>query len=278
MAAFLKRFKKKRKLSSELHSRWGDVSITHPTQGSWNQWDQHSGFFASPTGGYPNMHGNDIAQNASQNFFQPQSPNPSMRQSRRISTHDHSVPCSPSFPTGYFDENIRRRDTHRRSVQSCGIDDLRRQSSHAIPIAMSIEDTSVSSCDEDEEKDFLGPVGSNPRIHKETDLSSSHDDSEAYDLPAKSPPLSVTACMRSVSDQSYATDPPVSGSGSTSRRTSYTTASSVSATPMLPPNPRPGFHMPQQQSFAHEVYLPLPRKVGPPTRHSMVPSYDDLYG
>lgn len=277
MAAFLKRFKKKRSLSSELHSRWGDVSITHPTQGSWNQWDQHSGFFPSTTGVYPEVYGDDRPQHASQSFFQPQSPNPSIRQSRRISTHDHSVPCSPSFPTGYFDENIRRRDTdHRRSIQTCGIDDLRRESSHAIPIAMSIEDTSVSSCDEDdEEKDFLGPVESNPRIHKETDLaSSSHDDSEAYDLPAKSPPLSVTARMRGLSDQSYSTDPLVSGSGSTSRRTSYTTASSVSATSMLPPNPRPGFHTSNQQPFPHNAYPPQPRKV----RHSMVPSYDDLYG
>ena len=42
MTAIIRKLRRKRKLSSELHSRWGDVSITYPTEGSWSQWDQPS--------------------------------------------------------------------------------------------------------------------------------------------------------------------------------------------------------------------------------------------
>lgn len=276
MATFMKKFKRKRRLSTELHSRWGDVQITYPIQGSWNQWDQPSGFGANASEmASPNIH--EGQRHVSAGSFREPSPSSPIRRSRSTGTERPPSSSSPSFPTGHFNQNIRHRDPEdRRPFQGLGIGDLRRDSHHASSIIQ--DDSSSSSCDEDDEyRDVLGPVGLSPRIYELGDTSHTRD-TEDYDIPAKSPPLSVTSRMRRCSVQSCATEPVASLSGSNSRRTSYTAASSISAPSMPPSTPRYGQQTPKPP-FTEKRYPPRPPAREPEsTNHEMVPSYDELYG
>ncbi|CAG7923769.1 unnamed protein product [Penicillium olsonii] len=280
MATFMKKFKRKRRLSTELHSRWGDVSITYPTEGSWNQWDQPSGLVANaPQRALPTAQHDQGQRHVSAGSVHGQSPGSSIRRSRSTGPECPPSSSSPSFPTGHFNQNIRHRDPEeRRPFQGLGIADLRRDSTHASSIIN--DDSSSSSCDEDDEyRDVLGPVGLSPRIYELGDTSHTRDNTEDYDIPAKSPPLSVTSRMRRCSVQSCATEPVASLSGTNSRRTSYTAASSISAPSMPPSTPRYAQHTPKPL-FTEKRYPPRPatREPEPATRQEMVPSYDELYG
>ncbi|KAJ5170384.1 uncharacterized protein N7500_003167 [Penicillium coprophilum] len=287
MAAFMKKFKRKRRVSTELHSRWGDVSITYPTQGSWNQWNQPSGF----------AHQSARASEEDQRYLpdgplrQPSS-GASSRRSRSIGTREHQVEDPPPFPTGYFNQNIRRRvgDTstppsHTPSGQGLGLGELS-GGPHRRPSSSIINDeyTTDESCDEEEEeeeeeRDTLGPrIQLSPREYGMGDVShTTRDNPEDFDIPAKSPPLSVTSRMRRCSVQSCATEPTASISGGTnSRRTSFTAASSISALSMPPSTPRASHTLkpPPEKS-----YPPRTKQREPETApQEMVPSYDELYG
>lgn len=286
MATFMKKFKRKRRLSTELHSRWGDVSITYPTQGSWNQCNQPSGFVANASGRASSTANDEGRRYTPSSSLRQPSPSSSFRRSRSTDPREHTATSSPSFPTGYFDSNIRRRvgDDRPPPVQGLGIGDLRRDPSRNASSSIINDDTSDSSCDEeDEERDVLGaPVGLSPRIYEMADTSHTpRDNTDDYDIPAKSPPLSVTSRMRRCSIQSCATEPTPSVSGGTSsRRTSYTAASSISAPSMPPSTPRYGFNTPKQPPFPEKRYPPRPktRESDSTPRQEMVPSYDELYG
>ncbi|KAJ5824154.1 hypothetical protein N7447_006494 [Penicillium robsamsonii] len=285
MATFMKKFKRKRRVSTELHSRWGDVSITYPTQGSWNQWNHPSGYT------------NKSARTSEENQqYLPAGPlrrsssGASSKRSRSIGTREHQVGDPPPFPTGYFDQNIRRRNgdshtppSHTPPGQGLGLGDLS-GGPHRRPPSSIINDecTTDESCDEEEEKeerDTLGPrIQLSPREYSMGDVSHTPRDlPEDFDIPAKSPPLSVTSRMRRCSLQSCATEPTTSISGGiNSRRTSYTAASSISAPSMPPSTPR----------VAYTPNSPPPEKRYPPRTNrepeaasqEMVPSYDELYG
>ncbi|KAJ5206924.1 hypothetical protein N7491_002446 [Penicillium cf. griseofulvum] len=288
MATFMKKFKRKRRVSTELHSRWGDVSITYPTQGSWNQWNQPSGFTNKPAS----------ASEENQQYIpagplrQPSS-GASNRRSESVGTREHQVGDPPPFPTGHFDQNIRRRvgDTHTLPAhtppgQGLGLGALsggpnRRPSSSIIN-----DDTTDESCDdeeeEEEERDTLGPrIQLSPREYGIGDVSQMpRDNPEDFDIPAKSPPLSVTSRMRRCSLQSCATEPTASISGGTnSRRTSFTAASSISAPSMPPSTPRIAYNPPKQPPFPEKRYPSRTRQREPESApQEMVPSYDELYG
>jgi hypothetical protein len=91
----------------------------------------------------------------------------------------------------------------------------------------------------------------------------------------------VTSRMRRCSIQSCATEPTPSVSGGTSsRRTSYTAASSISAPSMPPSTPHYGFNTPKPPPLPENSFLPRPAPRDSETtgRHEMVPSYDELYG
>jgi hypothetical protein len=220
----------------------------------------------------------------------------SSRRSQNTGTPKHH-PESPPFPTGYFDQNIRRRvgERHTPPVQGLGAEGLgigdlwhersRRASNSIINDESATDD---SSCDEeeeeeDEERDTLGPrVRLSPRDYGMGEMShATRDNNEDFDIPAKSPPLSVTSRMRRCSIQSCATEPTASISGgSSSRRTSFTAASSISVPSMPPPTPRYGYHTPKQPPFPEKRYPPRVKEQEPEsgTRQEMVPSYDELYG
>ncbi|KGO75666.1 hypothetical protein PITC_030180 [Penicillium italicum] len=288
MATFMKKFKRKRRVSTELHSRWGDVSITYPTQGSWNQWDQTSDFAT-------NAPRANIQSEENQHCLPGGSPSASSRRSRSTGTREHQVEDAHTFPTGYFDQNIRHRvedrDTHTSPshtppVQGLGLGDLRHGPSRRPSSSINDECTTDDSCDEEEEeeeRDTLGPrIELSPREFGMGDmLHTTRDDPEDFDIPAKSPPLSVTSRMRRCSLQSCATEPTASTSGCTnSRRTSVTAASSISAPSLPPSTPRVAYNTPKQPPFSEKRYPPRTKLREPESapRLEMVPSYDELYG
>ncbi|KAJ5333598.1 uncharacterized protein N7506_007381 [Penicillium brevicompactum] len=285
MAALMKKFKKKSGLSTDLHARWGDVAISHPTHGSWNQWDQPSGFVANTPGEPSSQYGPDPRYSSVGSFHEP-SPTSSIRRSRNRSPPERPVEASPSFPTGHFDHNIRHHDKNARpSLHGLGISDLLREPSHNASSSVFDDDSSSSCCDEDEEdRDGLGPAECSPRIYELADTSQPRYHTDDYDIPAKSPPLSVTSRMRPDSIHSYATAPVASRPGGVihSPRTSYTAGSSVSA-PFIPSGTLryslPGHPKSKSTVFPDRRHSRLrPQTPESTVRQEMVPSYDELYG
>lgn len=296
MAGFIKKFKRKRRLSSELHSRWGDPSISYPTQGSWNQRNQPSGHVANASTGLPQSpRPNEIRRYSPTGL--PQIPHPddtrqyiSLESVQSRESNGSAPPYAPSdpshddsvIPKGYFDEKIRHREKSLKPPsQGLGIAGTRhdrdRYSGHDVAVA-------DESCDEDdEERDTLGDSGGAVayRNHATGDASRLplRDDYDSYpDRASKSPPLSVTSRMRRISTQSSMTEHSSIIGPASSRRTSYTAASSISAPSLPPDTPRYAVHAHVEKRAA-----PRPRyrvEPGPPTgtRQEMVPSYDDLYG
>ncbi|CAG8909415.1 unnamed protein product [Penicillium egyptiacum] len=293
MATFMKKFKRKRRVSTELHSRWGDVSITYPTQGSWNQWDQSSGFVANAPARENTQSEENQKYLPAGSLRQPSS-SASSRRSRSTGPREYQVGDPPSFPTGYFVQNIRRRvgdrDTHTPPAhtppsQGLGLGDLRGGPNRGRSSSIIDDCTTDESCDEEneeEERDIMGPrIKLSPREYGGDMSHTARDDPEDFDIPAKSPPLSVTSRMRRCSLQSCATEPTASISGGTnSRRTSCTAASSTSAPSMPPSTPRVAYNTPKQPPFPEKRYPSRTKhrelESAPP--QEMVPSYDELYG
>ncbi|KAJ5632437.1 hypothetical protein N7490_008776 [Penicillium lividum] len=288
MASFMKKFKKKRRLSTELHDRWGDPAISYPNEGSWNQWNQTSGFVANASIETPHH----LKPDDSRRYGPPSVP----PQNGWNDFHPHlqNIPPEPihdrtNFPRGYFDATIRRRPEkiQRPPVQGLGIGDTRHELRDEPQGRDSMDDLVDESCDEedeeDEERDTLGdPRGLNYRGYPTGDIpiarNVSREDCGYNDIAAKSPALSITSRMRRTSIQSATTQ--ASSVAGSSRRTSYTATSSVSAPSLPPDTPR----IPSHAMHLHEkrpVPRPKTREPEPtpkPTQHEMVPSYDELYG
>ena len=290
MAGLMKKFKRKYRLSTEMHDRWGDTAISYPNEGSWNQWNQPSGFVA----------------NASANIEPPRHAEPDQpRHHAPIASvppqegwkefnyqHVHTPELqhdTSNIPKGYFDENIRRRpdrgSVSKPQMRGLGIESTRHEVQPNRDLDMHMDDDcSSDSCDEDEERDTLGDArGLIHRGYTTGDIPryTAKDDYTYGDRPAPSPSLSVTSRMRRASTQSSATQAS-SIAGTSSRRTSYTAASSVS-TPSLPPNTPRHVHPPTHS--AHSTHpekrhapRPRPREPEQTARQQMVPSYDELYG
>lgn len=292
MARFMKKFKKKRRLSTEFHDRFGDPDISYPNEGSWNQWSQTSGFVANASisieaphrlqpddsryYGRPSV---QALQNQGWNNFNPQH--------IHTNTPPESIHDGSNFPKGYFDANIRRRPekTLRPQFQGLGIDsprhDIRDNISDRDDDNDSICDQEEESCDEDdEERDTLGDPGDlMSRGYTTGDIPRvGRDECGSYDRAAKSPALSITSRMRRVSIQSSTTQ--ASSVAGSSRRTSFTAASSVSV-PSLPDTPRFASHAMRSAHAEKRPPVPRPKTRDPeptPNQHEMVPSYDELYG
>lgn len=280
MASLMKKFKRKRRLSSELHSRWGDPSISYPTQGSWNQLNQPPCLFVnSPTG-------------------LPQSPRPAEPRQHILLDHSQSHDSDSPYPQytpndtnrvdsvipkGYFNENIRHREKgHKSPALGLGIAGTRHDRDEPNGHDIAVDDD--ESCDEDDEgRDTLGDPGGTAahRNYATGDASRlpCREDYDSYpDHTAKSPPLSVTSRMRRISTQSSVTENSSIIGPSSSRRTSYTAASSVSAPSLPPDTPRYAVHAHFEKRAA-----PRPRYRTEPVPtvgvgQGMVPSYDELYG
>lgn len=277
MASLMKKFKRKRRLSSELNSRWGDTGISFPTHGSWNQWNRSPGMTTNSPGAaaqHPRTNG--------PRDYSSMDPTASHKhgvsngaKSRNVHTHD-SDRTESTIPKGYFDENIRHRldRNHKPPPRGLGINGARNDMSHD-------QDSSTDeSCDEedDEGRDTLGEGGPLHRGCMTSDLprTGARDHYDSYpDSASKSPPLSVTSRMRRVSTQSSTTE----HSSVASRHTSYTAASSVSAPSLPPDTPRFAVNsVHAAQGAKRSASRPRHREPEPTAQQQMVPSYDELYG
>lgn len=278
MANLMKKFKRKRRLSSELHSRWGDPSISYPTEGSWNQRDQNSGF---PSTTHAESYHRSQPDESRRYISMGDVPAHNIGRPNDLGPHSINTrdTCAGlPIPKGYFDENIRHQAERGRRprVRGLGIDSTRQGRGETQ------DNLDDESCDEeDEERDTLGdPGGARHRGHAEISRPSPQLDRDSYiDRSSRSPPLSVTARMRRISMQSSTTEPECSVAGTTSsRHTSYTAASSVSAPSLPPDTPRYAFNSMHPASEKRHAPRPRYREPEPAVHHEMVPSYDELYG
>ncbi|KAJ5731317.1 uncharacterized protein N7483_005825 [Penicillium malachiteum] len=304
MANFVKKFKRKHRLSTEMHDRWGDTAISYPNQGSWNQWNQTSGFAANASATiesrpaesdgprrYIPTTSNSVAP-SHQGWSDASSQ--TMRTSPESTHSTHEKP-EHEIPKGYFDENIRHRTASERApkhhIRGLGINGPPQEVPHThIPSPMDLDvDVDIiddydhysdESCDEeDEERDTLGDSRClMTRGYSSGDVPRREECGSYSDRPAPSPALSVTSRMRRASVQSSTTQAS-SAAGTCSRRTSCTAASSVSAPSLPPDTPQyPVNTMHSAQPEKRHVPRPKPREPDHLAQQQMVPGYDELYG
>ncbi|KAE8152619.1 hypothetical protein BDV25DRAFT_150752 [Aspergillus avenaceus] len=262
MTALIRKLRK-RKLSSELHSRWGDVSITYPNAGSWSQYDQIAmgtpNSFPSNPPEQTRRHGSldslDRRGCSSQNLTRSFSGDTEER--------TPSTDSAMTIPTGHYDAKLRGRSKKKPATSSGSKLNFRSD----LKLRKSPVD---SSCDETD--DSISSLSSlKRRYHKESSRAMGQEN-DVYARASKSPPLSVTSRMRRCSLQSTTTEPTPSMPTSSSKHTSYT--SSVPSVPSE--DPRVGY-----QPTAHDKRYSRrskPRDPAPSTAQELVPSYDELYG
>lgn len=258
MATIFRKIRGKRKLSSELDSRWGDVSISSPNEGSWSQGFQSSSSTVNTQAGSPSEQG--------------QWPS-SMNSLGRRSTSSHGAtkpsPSSAvsvdSMPTGHYNANIRSRSrtSHRRSpATGLGIGML--QNGYSAWDDASSDDMSS----DDEGRDGGGRTGRYLTVGtEETD----------HTRASKSPPLSVTSRMRRNSHQSTIEPSPFipRTTSSSSRHASFTSSAPTASTE----NSRIGYgHRHPPYPEAKHVRRSNPLELGAARGPELVPSYDELYG
>lgn len=285
MANFMKKFKRKRRLSSELHSRWGDPSISYPNDGSWNQWNQPSGFAANAAGCTAQEdHSDDSRRYIAVGAYSSQDERTLSDRGPQTNAQDPRQVIS-NIPKGYFDHRIRHSADRTNSPhsQGLGIGGGR----YGLNNGHDATDDDESCDEEDEERETLGKPGggcmADNNRHTDGDglRHPGHDaqDQLCVDGSSRSPPLSVTSRMRHISVQSAATEQSSSAAGTASSRHTSCAASSVSVPSLPPDTPRYAFHTVHPASSEKK---PVPRaryrEPNPPVPHEMVPSYDELYG
>ena len=292
MATIFQKIRAKRKVSSELDSRWGDASISYPNGGSWSQYDQpgfdvHAGLGRTPSEqGQPRQFSLDPLERRSAS---PRWTN----KSYSPSYNDRESPAgsgSATIPTGYYDVNVRRR-SERAQRRTPGLSPG--------------PGLGIGSLQDNKNKDFHNQHSS---VWEASDSDGAFSDDEAtgtsstadgrtgrhltlsneeldYSRTSRSPPLSVTSRMRRCSHQSSMTEPTASiPMLSTSRHTSVTSS---------PPQPsissedsRQGFHQHRHYHHHHRqtsqdrkhIRHPKPLDLHPIPTPELVPSYDELYG
>lgn len=275
MANLMKKFKRKRRLSSELHSRWGDPSISYPNDGSWNQWNQPSGFAANAAGCTAQEdHSDDARRYIAVGTYSSQDERTLSGHCPQTNAQDPRQVAS-NIPKGYFDDRIRHSADRTNSPynQGLGIGDGR----YGLNNGHDATDDDGSCDEEDEERDTLGKPGGG--CMADNSRHTNAQDQLCVDGSSRSPPLSVTSRMRRISVQSAATEQSSSAAGTASSRHTSCAASSVSAPSLPPDTPRYAFHTVHPASSEKR---PVPRtryrEPDPPVPHEMVPSYDELYG
>lgn len=263
MTAFMKKLKRRRKLSTELHSRWGDVSITYPNEGSWSQWDQRSGFAANvPEPSPPEV----SPRRGSVDSHAPSSRRPSAPQPRDTSCDEPSEDLGMNIPTGYYEPKLRTRPTQERkeSYFELGTGDHGYETRNWD----NAENGEVSDNDaEDSRREIVEPSAC---------TGTAEDADGSFQRPARSPPLWVTSRMRRHSSQSNPSEPPTStpGTGTSQHAPIPPLSSSAPTAPLDDPRivSNSVYHDKKQaQTSKH-------RELEPALTQELVPSYDELYG
>jgi hypothetical protein len=268
MTAIIRKLRRKRKLSSELHSRWGDVSITYPTEGSWSQWDQPSSINMDVAPELPSeqrrRHSSPEARHRESDSSRPE---PTLH-SGDSEGRESSVDSAMTIPTGHYDAKLRSRSTKELPPQKIS------EHHGIVSEQKGLVNPWDEICSSDEaDEDVIPPPKGPKRLPRELNrlkISAHMDD---YSRASKSPPLSVTSRMRRRSQQSNVTEPTASVSGTTSsKHTSFT--SSVPSVPSE--DSRHMSHSPfQEQKLARRSKH---RETEPVREPELVPSYDELYG
>lgn len=249
MTAIIEKIRRKRRVSSELDPRWGDVAISSPNEGSWNQYERASAKVTTPASSRSTDHAH--GQEPKQILKTPSQPQVSVNGGGLPSRKDAFMNSSINMPTGYYDAKVRRQAKGKtRSPKTRHV-----QPKH-ITLPKSWEENRHGDSSADEAEDDIPALGSEKRGTE-----------DANSRGSKSPPLSVTSRMRRCSGQSTSTDAIFSVPGTaSSQRTSFSAD-----------DPRLARHTPQ-----HEKKPPQGTKGGDtgsiPAAQELVPSYDDLYG
>ena len=250
MTAIIEKIRRKRRVSSELDSRWGDMAISSPNEGSWHQYERAS---TKTTPVSARQTDEAQGQESKQILKAPSQPHVSANGGNLPSRKEAFMNSSITMPTGYYDAKVRRQAKRKtRSPKARHV-----QPNH-ITLTKSWEENRHGDSSADEAKDDIPALGSDRGKRGAEDANS---------RGSKSPPLSVTSRMRRCSGQSTTTEAIFSVSGTaSSQRTSFSAN-----------DPRLARHTPQ-----HEKKPPQGTKVGDagpiPSAQELVPSYDDLYG
>ncbi|KAI9931008.1 hypothetical protein ASPWEDRAFT_146166 [Aspergillus wentii DTO 134E9] len=272
MAAFMRRFRRKRKVSSEMHNRWGDLSISSPNEGSWC--DQPSITVTPDVSPEPRWRNSSLSSLDRQNA----SPRAGdMLRPKTAGERTVSIDSAMSMPVGHYDANVQRRFKRKQKQpgQGLGISD------HKDGGSWGNSTLDESSDDEAEDTSSIPAASGSLKGRRSESIRDTRLDEADYTHRAsKSPPLSVTSRMRhSLQSNTTATttltEPSVSMPGTaSSKHTSFTssTPSGTSEDPRLLYNAAY-----QEKKNAHRSNNK--HRVSESTqRHELVPSYDDLYG
>lgn len=267
MTAIIEKLRRKRKLSSELHARWGDISISYPTEGSWSQCQSPG---AEPNA-MPARPSEQSRRHGSLDALDRPVGSSHMPTPLRPGDRKASVDSAMTMPTGHYDAKVRGRSKTKLPYP------------HS-PRAWEA-DSDECSVDEDEEEDVPSALGdSRGRYHHHHPQNASRvgaREEDPYGRASKSPPLSVTSRMRRCSLQSTATEPTTMPTTASSKHSSF--ASSVPSVPSDEPRliyqPVHQDKKPQQQlQPQQQPRRAKPREAEPVRRQELVPSYDELYG
>jgi hypothetical protein len=268
MTAIIRKLRRKRKLSSELHSRWGDVSITYPTEGSWSQWDQPSSINMNDAPELPSeqrrRHSSPEARHRESNSSRSE---PTLH-SGNSEGRESSVDSAMTIPTGHYDAKLQSRSTKELPPQKIS------EHHGIVSEQKGLVNPWDEICSSDEaDEDVIPPPKGPKRLPRELSRLKLNAHMDDYSRASKSPPLSVTSRMRRRSQQSNVTEPTASVSGTTSsKHTSFT--SSVPSVPSE--DSRHMSHSPfQEQKLARRSKH---RETEPVREPELVPSYDELYG
>jgi hypothetical protein len=266
MTAIIRKFRRKRKLSSELHSRWGDVSITYPTEGSWSQRDQPSSIKMDSAPEMPpgqrRRHSSPEARHRESASSRPET----TLQPGDSEERGSSVDSAMTIPTGHYDAKLRSRPAKDLPTQN---PEKRGMGSEHKGLVNPWDE--MCSSDEDEE-DVIPPPKEPKRLPRALHPLKLNAHMDDYSRASKSPPLSVTSRMRRCSQQSSVTELTASASGTmSSKHTSFT-----SSVPSVPSEDRQMPYSPFQEQKLVRRTKPL--ETEPVREQQLVPSYDELYG
>jgi hypothetical protein len=260
MTAIIRKLRRKRKLSSELHSRWGDVSITYPNAGSWSQCEEFAvgtpNSMPGRTLDHCRHHGSLDSLDRQGNSSRNPCTLPLGEPKERTSSTDSAI----TIPTGHYDARLRGRSKKKPPPPGPNL-------GYKTNSDMQ-DDSDESSADEE---GSISPL-SNPKERYQRDMPRTKvsREGDSYSRASKSPPLSITSRMRRCSLQSTTTETsPSMPPASSSKHTSYT--SSVPSVPSE--DPRLG-HRP----ISHDSKNARRSKPPPVAEQELVPSYDELYG
>ena len=265
MSALIHKFRRKRKLSTEFHSRWGDAAITYPTEGSWSQRGQPSRVVSNTTDTSPPEPGGSHRNGSLNPHSSASHPQSTLRPITNGDTDGLQEDSAMTIPTGHYNSRLQHRNKgHKQPCRGLKIIDRRHETRNGAT-------ESAEESDSQDDNDVPNQRGRNP-----TESARKASVGTSSQRASKSPPLSVTSRMRRHSQQSNSTEPTLSMPNTASSVTTNFARSSVSA-PSTTDESRIIYN---NNKVYEEKKLPLRKYHEQDTvvRQELVPCYDDLYG